>query len=46
MQLEAILSKYPQHKTVIGLKSKYDKQQMLTAAEIAELEKFYKLLVK
>jgi len=46
LQLEAILAKYPQHKTVLGLQAKYTKHKLLTASEITELEKFYKLLVK
>ncbi len=39
-----ILSKYPQHKRVLFFKSKYDNNETLTTAEIAELEKFMKAL--
>ena len=42
--IEAILSKYPQHKRVLFFKSKYDNNETLTPAEIAELEKFKKVL--
>jgi hypothetical protein len=40
----SILEKYPQHKRVLFLKSKYDHNEPLSPAEIAELEKFNKLL--
>lgn len=46
MKLTAILNKYPQHKTVLFLQQKYNKEKKLAAVEIAELEKFYKLLIK
>ena len=42
--LETILSKYPQHKRALFLKSKYDNNEVLTGAEIDELKKFNKLL--
>jgi hypothetical protein len=42
--LEAILAKYPQHKRAVFLKSKYDNNEVLSATEIAELQKFNKLL--
>lgn len=41
-----ILARYPQHKRVLFLQSKYDHNEPLLPAEIAELEKFRKLLVK
>ncbi|MFI5187612.1 MAG: hypothetical protein ACHQF0_12855 [Chitinophagales bacterium] len=44
--ISSILEKYPQHKRVIFLKSKYDTNEPLLPAEGTELEKFYKLLVK
>ena len=44
--IDAILVKFPNHKTVLSLQAKYSKQKMLTIAETAELEKFYKLLIK
>lgn len=43
--LNAILAKYPQHKTVLFLKVKYDENQLLTVAEISEINKFKKLLL-
>jgi hypothetical protein len=42
--LETILTKYPGHKRVLFLKSKYDNNETLSATEIAELQKFSKLL--
>lgn len=42
--IEAILAKYPQHKRVIFLKSKYDNNEPLLPAEVLELERFSKLL--
>ena len=44
MMIEAILEKYPLHKRVLFYKSKYDNNEVLQATEIAELQKFYKLL--
>ena len=44
--IAAILAKYPQHKTVLGIKFQYDKKHELAAAEITALEKFHKLLVQ
>ncbi|MDQ3551822.1 MAG: hypothetical protein M3413_09860 [Bacteroidota bacterium] len=41
-----ILNKYPQHKRVLFLQSKYDNNETLTAAEIAELKKFQQLVRK
>lgn len=38
-----ILAKYPQHKRVLFLKSKYENNESLSATEIAELFKFNKL---
>jgi hypothetical protein len=42
--LETILTKYPQHKRALFFKSKYDNNEVLSAAELAELQKFNKLL--
>jgi len=42
--IETILSKYPQHKRVLFLQSKYDNNEVLTPPELAELQKFVKLL--
>jgi hypothetical protein len=43
--IAAILAKYPQHKRVLFLQSKYENRETLTVAEITELEKFYKVLL-
>jgi len=43
--IEAILQKYPQHKRVLFFQSKYENNQSLSAPELAELEKFQKLLL-
>lgn len=42
----AILEKYPQHKRVLFLQSKYDNNENIGAIEIAEIEKFATLLLK
>ncbi len=44
--LSNILDKYPQHKRVLFLKMKYDNNEMLTAIETTEVEKFSKILLK
>lgn len=38
--IEEILLKYPQHKRVLFLKSKYDNNEILSTADVAELKKF------
>jgi len=43
--LTAILSKYPQHKRILFLQSKYNNNDAITPAEISEIEKFRKLLL-
>lgn len=43
--LEAILKKYPLHKRVLFLKSKFDNNENISVIEIAEIEKFKKLLL-
>jgi hypothetical protein len=43
--ISSILWKYPQHKRVLFFKSKYDHDEPLSAAELAELEKFHKMLL-
>ena len=40
-----ILTKYPQHKRVLFLHAKYDNNERITADEINELKKLYKLLL-
>ncbi|MGH2648618.1 MAG: hypothetical protein ACRDE8_13665 [Ginsengibacter sp.] len=44
MLIEAILSKYPQHKRVLYLKSKYENNELLSSIEISELKKFRQLI--
>lgn len=41
-----ILARFPQHKRVLYFQSKLQGNEVLTPAEIAELEKFHKLLIK
>lgn len=41
--IAVILTKYPQHKRVLFLQSKYENNETLSAAEISELQKFSKL---
>lgn len=43
--LENILAKYPHHKRVLFLRSKYNNKEALTVAELAELQRFAKLLL-
>ena len=42
--IEAILAKYPGHKRVLFFKSKYDNNEILSPTEMAELQKFNKLV--
>lgn len=44
--LDTLLEKYPQHKRLIFLRSKYDHNETLTSFEIAEVQRFHKLLIK
>jgi len=44
--IAAILEKYPQHKRVLFLKSKYDNHDVLSPAELADLKRFYQLVNK
>jgi hypothetical protein len=41
-----ILQVFPQHKRVLFLKGRYDNNETLAPAEVNELERFYKLLLK
>lgn len=43
--LSGILAKYPQHKRVLFLQTRFNNNEVLTSTEVAELEKFYKMLV-
>ncbi len=42
--IERILAQYPEHKRVLFLKSKYENNEVLSSAEISDLQKFAKLL--
>ncbi|HRI19846.1 MAG TPA: hypothetical protein PLA68_02780 [Panacibacter sp.] len=44
--IAVILEKYPRHKRVLFLKNRCDNNELLSAADKAELEKFHKLLFK
>jgi hypothetical protein len=44
--INTILDKYPQHKRLLFLKSKFDNNENIAAPELAEIEKFAKLLLK
>jgi hypothetical protein len=46
ISLAEILVKYPQHKRILFLQSKYNNNENISAIEIAEIEKFKKLLLK
>ena len=39
-----ILQKYPEHKRVLFLRSKYENNEILAPAEVSELQKFARLL--
>ena len=45
-KIAAILEKYPQHKRLLFFKSKFDNNENISVLEIAEIEKFGKLLLK
>ena len=45
-KISDILEKYPQHKRLLFFKSKFDNNENITALELAEIEKFGKLLLK
>lgn len=42
--IDQILARYPQHKRVLFLKSKYDTNETLTDADVSELKKFKSFL--
>ena len=44
LMIEAILARYPQHKRVLFLKSKYDNNETLLPAEVSDLKRFQQLL--
>lgn len=45
-KLKDILTKYPQHKRVVFLNAKFEKNELLSTAEKDEITKFWKMLVK
>ncbi len=45
-KIAAILEKYPHHKRLLFFRSKFDNNENISALEIAEIEKFEKLLLK
>lgn len=42
--IQAILEKYPQHKRVLFLQSKYQNNEPLTSSELADLKNFSRLI--
>lgn len=42
--IDAILAKYPQHKRVLFLKSKFENNEVLSLVEIADIQRLKKLL--
>lgn len=44
--MQSILLKYPLHKRILFLKSKYDKNEALLPSETADIKKLHKLLLK
>ncbi len=42
--IDTILAKYPAHKRVLFLKVKYDNNELLSPADLTELQKFNKLV--
>jgi hypothetical protein len=44
--INSILEKYPSHKRVLFFKSKYSNNEVFSASEITELQKFGKMLLK
>ena len=42
--IEIILAKYPQHKRVLFIKSKYENNELLSPLEMSELKKFRQLI--
>lgn len=44
--IDEILAKFPQHKRVLYFQARYQNNEPLSATEMAELEKFHKLLTQ
>lgn len=45
LHINEMLAKYPQHKMLLFLKTKFENNEQLSVAETAEVERFYKLLI-
>jgi hypothetical protein len=43
-KITAILEKYPQHKAVLFMQTKYENNETLSTTEVADLERFHKFL--
>ncbi len=43
--LNEIIVKFPQHKMILFLKTKYDNNELFSASETSEVERFYKILI-
>ena len=41
-----ILARYPEHKRVVFFKTRFDNNETLSSSDLAELERFHKLLLK
>lgn len=46
VMIKAILDKFPHHKRLLFLKSKFDNNENISVQEMEEIEKFKKLLLK
>jgi 3-hydroxyacyl-CoA dehydrogenase len=44
-KLAEILEKFPAHKRILFLKTKFDNNEIIVSSELTELEKIYKLLI-
>lgn len=44
--IQAILEKYPQHKRILYFKAKFDNNEIISSADLTELKKFEKLLLR
>ena len=43
-KITAILEKYPQHKAVLFMQTKYENNETLTTTELADLDRFHKFM--
>ena len=44
--IQSILEKYPQHKRILYFKAKFDNNEIISSADLTELKKFEKLLLR